>query len=70
MNDFDKIFILLLIIVILIVIAGVMIFNPFNSKEACNIEIVSMDSLNVGGSLSVSLTDSKNYPIFSRWAVD
>lgn len=66
MNDFDKIFGLLLIIVILIILTGVMIFNPFNPKEACNVEIVSVNPLYVGGSISVSLTDSKNHPISNQ----
>ena len=63
MNDYNKIIGLLIIIVALVVVLGVAVLNPFGSHESCHVEILSMDSLEVGGSLSLSLADSRNSPI-------
>ena len=60
--DNTKIIIFLLIVIVIMLVIGIAILSPF-SKETCNIEIMSMDSLYVGGQFSVYLSDSQGNPI-------
>lgn len=48
--DYTKIIIFLLIVIVIMLVLGIAFLNPF-SKETCNIEIMSMDSLYVGGTI-------------------
>ena len=60
--DNDKIIIILLVVIVAMLAAGIAFLNPF-SKQTCNMEIVSMDSLYVGGQFTVYLSDSQGKPI-------
>ena len=60
--DYTKIIIFLLIVIVIMLVLGIAFLNPF-SKETCNIEIMSMDSLYVGGQFSLYLSDGQGNPI-------
>ena len=61
--DNDKTIMVLLGVIIIMLLIGILIFTPIFSKEDCRIEIVSMDSLNVGDQFTMRLTDSNGNPI-------
>lgn len=58
----DRIIIILLGVIVGMLVIGLLFFGPF-SKEDCRIEIVSMDSLNVGDQFAVFLSDSQGNPV-------
>ncbi len=62
MNN-DKAIIGLLGVIVVMLLIGILLFTPIFSKEDCKLEIVSMDSLNVGDQFTVFLSDAKGNPI-------
>ena len=60
--EYTIIIIFLLIVIVIMLVLSIAFLNPF-SKETCNIEIISMDSLYVGGQFSLYLSDGQGNPI-------
>lgn len=61
--DKDKTIMGLLGVIIIMLLIGIIIFTPIFLKEDCRLEVVSMDSLNVGDQFSIFLSDSNGNPI-------
>lgn len=61
--DNEKTIIGLLCIIVVMLLIGILILNPIFSKEDCRLEVVSMDSLNVGDQFAIFLSDANGNPI-------
>lgn len=61
--DNDKTIMGLLGVIVIMLLIGILLFAPAFLKEDCRLEVVSMDSLNVGDQFSVFLSDANGNPI-------
>lgn len=64
--DYNKIIIALLIVIIVILIVGLVVLNPFNSKENVNLIASSGNTLYDGDNFAISLSTSNGTPLANQ----
>lgn len=64
--DYNKIIIALLIVIIVMLIAGLVVLNPFNSKENVNLIVSSNNTLYGGDNFAIALSGVNGVPLSNQ----